>query len=125
MLRIIFATTRLPALHTFATALSSDPGVSCDYVDSGTKALEMVRSATPNLVIIDSDLSDMPPLDLVRKLLMVNAMVNTAVISPLPEAEFHEASEGLGVLVRLPLEPGARNAATLLSQLRTVLGGVS
>jgi DNA-binding response OmpR family regulator len=124
MLRIIFATTRLPALHTFATALSSDPGVSCDYVDSGTRALEMVRSVTPHLVIIDSNLSDMAPLELVRKLLLVNAMVNTAVISHLPEAEFHEASEGLGVIARLPLEPGAWDAAALLHQLRTVLGGV-
>jgi len=44
------------------------------------------------------------------------------VVTPLSEEEFHEASEGLGVLGRLPVEPGASDAAELLRRLRTVLG---
>jgi len=55
-------------------------------------------------------------------LLMVNALVNTAVVSPLADEEFHEASEGLGILCRLPLTPGAGEATDLLHQLRKVLG---
>ena len=81
-----------------------------------------VRTSPPHLVIIDANLPDTPPLELVQKLLMVNAMVNTAVISPLAEEEFHEASEGLGVLCRLPLEPGTAEAADLLRKLRKLLG---
>jgi hypothetical protein len=53
---------------------------------------------------------------------MVNAMVNTAVISPLAEADFHEVSEGLGVLGRLPEEPGESDAYDLLGKLKRVLG---
>jgi CheY-like chemotaxis protein len=124
MLRLVFATTRLAAVQTFTAALASEPGVSCTYVSSGAEALEAVRTAPPHLVIIDSHLPDITSLELVRKLVTVNAMVNTAVVSPLAEADFHEASEGLGVLVRLPEEPGAGDAAALLNQLRTVLGGV-
>ena len=41
---------------------------------------------------------------------MVNAMVNTAVVSPLSDEEFHEVSEGLGILGRLPNEPGMSDA---------------
>jgi hypothetical protein len=73
-------------------------------------------------VIIDSDLPDIAPLDLVLKLVKVNAMVNTAVVSPLSDEEFHEASEGLGVLGRLPVNPGERDAAGLLGKLKVVLG---
>ncbi len=73
-------------------------------------------------MVVDSDLPDTDPLGLVQKLLMVNAMVNTAVISPLTEEEFHEASEGLGVLSRLPVEPGPSDAADLLHKLRRILG---
>ena len=75
-----------------------------------------------HLVIIDSGLPDTTPYDLVQKLLTVNAMVNTAVVSPLSEEEFHEATEGLGILVRLPLQPGKDEAANLLRRLRRVLG---
>jgi DNA-binding NarL/FixJ family response regulator len=122
MLRLVLATPRLKDLQAFAEALSSDPEVHLTPVVSGAEALKAVRASAPHLVIIDADLPDTAPLDLIQKLLMVNAMVNTAVVSPLSEAEFHEASEGLGVLGRLPDDPGMNDAGELLQKLRTVLG---
>ena len=122
MLRIVLATTRLEAMQAFVEALSSNPEVRLQHVTSGAEALEAVRISAPHLVIIDSGLANHEPLELVKKLLMVNAMMNTAVVSPLSEAEFHEASEGLGVLARLPGEPGESDAADLLDKLRMVLG---
>jgi DNA-binding NarL/FixJ family response regulator len=122
MLRIVLATTRPEALQAFAAALSSDPEVQLENVVSGTETLEVARATAPHLVIIDADLPDTAPLDLVQKLVMVNAMVNTAVVSPLSDEEFHEASEGLGILGRLPNEPGLSDAGELLLKLRTVLG---
>jgi DNA-binding NarL/FixJ family response regulator len=122
MLRIVLATTRPEALQAFAVALSSDPEVQLENVASGAEALEAARATAPHLVIIDADLPDTAPLELVQKLVMVNAMVNTAVVSPLSDEEFHEASEGLGILGRLPNEPGLSDAGELLLKLRTVLG---
>jgi DNA-binding NarL/FixJ family response regulator len=122
MLHIILTTARPQALKAFAAALASDPEVNLQCVISGAEALEAARTATPHLVIIDADLPDTTPLDLVKKLLLVNAMVNTVVVSPLSDEEFHEASEGLGILGRLPNDPGMREAGELLRKLRTVLG---
>jgi hypothetical protein len=75
-------------------------------------------------VIVDASLPDMEGLDLVRRLLPVNAMVHTAVISELPEERFHEVSEGLGVLGRLPPRPTAAQAAELLGRIRRLSAGV-
>jgi DNA-binding NarL/FixJ family response regulator len=122
MLHIVLATARSQAMQAFAAALASNPEVNLQCVISGAEALEAARTAAPHLVIIDADLPDTAPLALVQELLMVNAMVNTAVVSPLSEEEFHEASEGLGILGRLPEEPGRRDAGELLHKLRTVLG---
>ena len=105
----------------FAAALSSDPEVQLKQVATGTEALEAGRTLSPHLMVIDY-LPDTEPLSLVQKLLTVNAMVNTAVVSPLADEEFHEASEGLGILGRLPSEPGISEAADLLQKLRQVLG---
>ena len=63
-------------------------------------------------------------MELVQKLLLVNAMVNTAVVSSLSDEEFHEASEGLGILGRLPNDPGMSDAVEMLHKLKTVLGVV-
>jgi DNA-binding response OmpR family regulator len=124
MLRLVLATARLKDFQTFATALSSNPEVQLTHVVSGAEALAAAHTSSPHLVIIDADLPDIAPWELVQKLLTVNAMVNTAVISPLSEAEFHEAGEGLGVLGRLPDEPGESDAADLLHKLKMVLGEV-
>ena len=122
MLRIVLATARPQALQAFGAALSSNPEVDLQLVGSGVEALEAARTAAPHLLIIDIGLADIGPLELVQKLLLVNAMVNTAVVSHMPEEEFHEASEGLGVLGRLPDPPGESDAADLLGKLKKVLG---
>ena len=122
MLHIVLASARAQAMQAFAAALSSDQEVKLENVVSGAEALEAARTAAPHLVIIDAGLPDTAPLDLVQKLLMVNALVNTAVVSPLSEEEFHEASEGLGILSGLPTEPGRSDAEGLLRKLRAVLG---
>jgi hypothetical protein len=122
MLDIILATARPESLQAFVDVLMSDKEVHLKQIQSGAAALWEVGASTPHLVIIDSDLADTAPLSLVQKLVMVNAMVNTAVISNLSEADFHEESEGLGVLARLPEIPGAGDAADLLRKLRQILG---
>jgi DNA-binding response OmpR family regulator len=125
MVHIVLVTRRLKALQRFSEALSSNPEVRLDSAISGAEAVEAVRTVAPHLVIIDSDLPGTTPLDLVQKLLMINALVNTAVISPLSDAEFHEVSEGLGILSRLPVEPGRTEAADLVRKLKMVLEGVA
>jgi DNA-binding response OmpR family regulator len=124
MLHIVLATSRPEAMHHFTDILSSDPEVHLDWVASGADAVDVVRTSSPHLVVIDFALPDIEPLNLVRKLLMVNAMVHTALLSPLSEQEFHEASEGLGVLFRLPIGPGRSDATELLGKLRNILGQV-
>ena len=122
MLRIVLAATRPEIIHAFAEYLSSDPEVHLQPVASGAAALNAVRTSCPHLVVIDSDLPDTTSLSLVPELIMANAMVNTAVVSSLSEEDFHEASEGLGVLARLPVNPGRRDASELLRRLKEVLG---
>jgi DNA-binding response OmpR family regulator len=125
MLRILLVSARQETMHSFAEGLALDPEVHLEQVSSGADALSAVRSTPPHLAILDSELPDTGPLGLVSELLKVNAMVNTAVVSPLSDQDFHEASEGLGILTRLPLMPANSDAAELLRKLRQILGPVT
>ncbi len=125
MLNILLVTPRIQELTSFTQVLSSYPEVQLEFAETGADALDAVCAKPPHLAVIDVDLPDIPPMSLVQKMLTVNAMVNTAVVSPLSEEEFHEASEGLGVLGRLPLDPGKDDAESLLIKLRKILGLVS
>jgi len=122
MLHILLATTRLESTHPFVRALLEDTQVRLDGAASAAEVLQVVRTSPPHLVIVDHQLPDAESLGLVSKILTVNAMVNSAVVSPLSEQEFHEASEGLGVLACLPVEPGTSDATRLLKGLRKILG---
>ena len=118
-------TVRREIFHSFAEGLSADPEVCLDQATSGAEALSIVRTKCPHLVVVDCEPSDIDSLDLVREMISANAMVNTAVVSPLSGEDFHDKSEGLGVLCRLPPEPGGNDSKTLLQKLRGVLGLLS
>ncbi len=118
---ILLVTGRPQQLADFAEGLRHAEGVSLTVVQSAAGALAAVRASAPQLVVIDNVLPDGEPKKLVVALLQVDAMINTAVVSRLPEAEFHEASEGLGVMARLPDPPGAEDVPVLLEKLAGIL----
>jgi len=122
MLKIILVSSRQKTLKPFINALQSDQDVSLDLQDSPDAVLDQVRQQAPHLVIIDDHLEEMVPQDLAMELLQVNALVNIAMISSMAEEEFHEATEGLGLLPRLPSPPGAEEAPVLLGRLREMPG---
>jgi DNA-binding response OmpR family regulator len=121
MLHILLVSSRWGNIKTFVEGLSSDPEVCLEQVGAGTEALTVVRTKHPHLVIIDSGLPDTESFHLVREIVSANAMTNTAVVSSLLDHDFHESAEGLGILCRLPLDPGPAEANGLLQQLRRVL----
>jgi len=71
---------------------------------------------------MDEDVADMSGLELARKLITVSPLTNCVAVSSLSEEDFHEASEGLGLMTHLPLNPGRAEAERLLKNLRQIKG---
>jgi DNA-binding NtrC family response regulator len=88
---------------------------------SGEKALLMISGYPYALVVVDERLSDMTGLTLVKKVVLTNPMINCAVVSHLSEDAFHEASEGLGILMQLSPDPTDIHAKELLGRLDNIL----
>ncbi len=68
----------------------------------------------------DEKLGFMSGLEVVLGLLSIFPMANSAAICSLSHEDFHEASEGLGLLAQLPPQPGEKEAEELLQQLRKI-----
>ena len=75
-----------------------------------------------DLVVTDARIADMTGVEFARKLVSVSPMVNCAVVSSLCPERFHEESEGLGILMQIPVHAGEEQAAILLDRLSRVLG---
>lgn len=123
MNRILIATAERSRLQEFADALAADAEIEVDWAQTGAAALAGAAARPTLAVIADALLPDMEGLELVRRLLPINAMTFTAVISELPAERFHEESEGLGVLAQLPPRPTPAQAAELLGRLKRLAPG--
>ncbi len=123
MNRILLASADRSRLKDFADAMAANPEILIAWADSGAAALADVKTHPPLAVVVDESLPDMDGLELVRRLLPINAMAYTAVISELPAERFHEISEGLGVLAQLPPRPTPTHATELFDRLKRLAPG--
>jgi len=117
MSKILIVTSENQKFTGFADALARESGAQILRADSVEAALDSVSTAKPTLVVIDETVGGIPGLNIARSILMKNAMVNQAIVSPLSPEEFHEASEGLGIMAQLPPSPDAASAKMMLDLL--------
>lgn len=118
MKKILIVTSQKEKFSPFIDALTREAGVETILSESADAAIESVSADKPSLVVIDETVGETPGLKIARNILMKNAMVNQAVVSSLTPEEFHEASEGLGIMAQLPPTPDAASAKMLLDTLK-------
>ncbi len=123
MYKIVIVTSRKDAFRAFGHGLEKgDRDVTLTWVRTGVDALNAADKVAPDLIVVDDPLEDTDGLGLIRRLLGVNAMINTALVSRLPDEDFHEATEGLGILHHLPPEPDVSDAGVILTMLGEIIG---
>ena len=119
---LLLVSPRKEELGEFTAALAAASDITLKQVDSGDDALRAAREQPPHLVIIDQEPQDKDPLDLVKKLLGISALINTTVITSMDAEAWHEKSEGLGMMAPVPNPPGGKDALALLDRLRKMPG---
>jgi len=90
------------------------------WADSVTAA-QAAAAGLIDMIIIDEKVDGQPGLDIAKDMIRINAMANLALVSGLSPEDFHEASEGLGIMAQLPNCPGEKDAELLLNALTALL----
>ena len=119
-IQILLAGRNEATLSDLNAALA-EKQVQTEWAKSGSDAIARIAEEKFDLVITDENLGDMTGLECIRKIVRRNPMINSAAVSTLMPDNFHEASEGLGVLMQLPAKPGQTQAAELLEKLKHIL----
>ena len=117
MIKLLLVTPDKASFNEFASVLAQNDDVELSWAGTGQRALDIVSVTPLDLVVVDEELGDMTGIELIETLVSVNPMITCAAVSPLPSDEFHEISEGLGILVQLPVQPGPKDAEHLLKLL--------
>lgn len=100
-------------------------GGSIDWAASGQQSLQIIDQQAFDAIIVDEKIEDMTGLALIEKIVAINPMVNSALVSSLGKEDYHEASEGLGILMQLPTKPEKSDGERLMSHLSQILGFTS
>lgn len=105
----------------FINGVSQAGNTEVVIVEKGIQALELLNKQQFDLAVTAETLSDMTGIEFIEKLVRVNPMINTAIASDLAEKDFHEATEGLGVLMAVPLNAGKDDACRLMDYFITIM----
>ena len=124
MQTIVLASPQVDQWKTFSEALRADTRANIVPVRSGAEALEAARTLKPLAMAVDAEMGDLSGAELVRRLIGINAMINTALASDEPEEVFHEETEGLGILMKLSPLPTPAEAGRFAECLRQVTGAI-
>lgn len=119
---IVFVAKNFSRFSVLVTRLRREQDVELVPVATGAAGLEQLKNKRLDLVIVDEQLDDMSGIEFVNQLVRVNPLANTAIVGSLPGEEFHEVTEGLGVLMQLPPQPGEQDAEALLAVLAKISG---
>jgi DNA-binding response OmpR family regulator len=122
ILTILLVTNDKARFSVLAAGLLQGHGTEVVSAADGKAGLEDLTAKSIDLVIVDEQLDDMTGIDFVKQVVKVKPLVNTAVVSILSAEDFHEATEGLGVLMQLPHRPEAGDAVRLLAILAKITG---
>jgi DNA-binding NtrC family response regulator len=120
MIRILLAGRDNASLSALESGLEKREAY-IRHLISGDKALAAISAEQFDLLVADEFLGDMTGLELITSVTVRHPLLNCALVSSLPADEFHEATEGLGILMPLPPNPGTEAADQLLEHLDKIM----
>jgi DNA-binding NtrC family response regulator len=120
IIKILLASQDRASMAAFKTGLEENP-VETIWAESGSSAMGKIVEGNFDLIVTDEYLRDMTGLEFIEKVISIKPMVNCAAVTSLSPDDFHEASEGLGILMQLPARPGREQAQKLLGHLKNIL----
>jgi CheY-like chemotaxis protein len=119
-LNVLLVGRNQAAMSAFKAGLEKNQ-VETAWAESGKIALIKIADANFDLIVADEQLGDMSGLQFIEKVILDKPMINCAAVTSLSHSDFHEASEGLGILMPLPVRPGQEQAEKLLDLLKNIL----
>ena len=122
MIRILIVGSDKHAFTDLTAFLKKKADIDISWAENGRIALNIIAKNPFDLAIADDLLPDMTGLNFVQKLVTINPMINSALVSTLSHDKFHEQTEGFGILAQLPKKPDEKHAKDLLEQLKKIIG---
>ena len=128
MFKIVFLINEKQDFARLAQGFRKVPDCSMEWAESIEEVVKKITAHFSGLVIVDEKVNGFSNLEIARQMVLANPMIHLALVSSLSHDAFHEASEGLGLMDQLPLQPDKGQADNLLQglmDLKNLMGSAS
>lgn len=122
MLTILLVYKEAKKFEMVKDCLSKSESVKILQAETVDVALQAVQAIHVDLVIVAEQLDTMHGIQFINRLVQVNPLINTALASSLSPDDFHEETEGFGVLMQLPPTPQRTDIDELLQKVEKIAG---
>lgn len=119
-LKVILVSSSPDSLKILEQSLGDNERFAVARQESPEALFSAIENDQVDVVIADDQVVGTTGLEFLRELVKRNPFINCALVSPLYPDEFHEATEGLGVFMQLPLNPGSQTAMDISTHLEKI-----
>ncbi len=120
MPQFLIVTNETDKFSEMVKRLSTESKCQIHWANSVNAARIAVAEAPVDLLIIDEVVDGTSGFEIAREVISVNAVIDLALVSPLSPQNFHDAAEGLGIMVQLSPSPGKKDAGKLLAAFKSL-----
>lgn len=120
-MQILLVDNAQSSLKELGKALAKESGVEVTTTTSYQDALESCKKQGLDIALFAENLEEKTGLDFIKEIVPINAFLNCALQSPLEGEEFHEVTEGLGILLQIP----AINPETCATEIVAVVNKIA
>lgn len=117
---VLVAGSETPLLSRMNAFLAENQ-IQTVLVETFDQALSEIERRSFDLLITDETLKKKTGRQLIEAVISLNPLINCVAVSSLDEDVFHEAFEGLGVLMRLDPNAGEDDFEKMISTAETII----
>jgi DNA-binding NtrC family response regulator len=121
-LNIVLVTGTPEAMTDLFRALQRYQAITVGNAATPQHALAAIQAGTVDVLVVDETVGETSGLQFVREVVSRYPLINCALVSSLPADDFHEATEGLGIFLQVPVQPGTETAEKLVVVLDKIYG---
>ena len=121
-LNVILLSEEDSTLASVASVLMGQRRFHVSCLASAEEAWAYLQGNKLDVAVVSDLLQDCTGLQFIKTLVAKNPFVNCALTSPLSKDEFHEATEGYGLFMQLPVNPSGQDADEMIERLNKIYG---
>ena len=104
----------------FSAALRENANLCLSEFKSAEQVWESLGGLNIDVAVVAEQLEDISGLQFIKMLVPKHPFITCALLSPLSPEDFHQATEGYGVCMHLPVYPARGDAYKMIKLISTI-----